>query len=152
MHIQLFLKSICDILLEEGSCLSDGDKFFINRFFYHYLSNKEINSISHLLRDIYIDAINMEKVANIDMKVSAYVLAVKQGLLKEKQDGTYTPIFEAGKKGLINVLHRWHDLLEENEIPMPTYEDIANKVRKENGEAYNKNSIRNYLSRVGSLE
>lgn len=81
-----------------------------------------------------------------------YVLAVKQGLLKEKQDGTYTPIFEAGKKGLINVLHRWYALSVEHEIPMPTYEDIANKVRKENGEAYNKNSIRNYLSRVGSLE
>ena len=71
-----------------------------------------------------------------------YGLAVKHGLLEEK-DGTYTSLFEDGKKGLKNVLERWYALSVEHEIPMPTYEDIANKVRKENGEAYNKNSIRN---------
>ena len=74
-----------------------------------------------------------------------YVLAVKQGLLKEKQDGTYTPIFEAGKKGLINVLHRWHDLLEENEIPMPTAKEIAKKISNPDGKSYRESTIGKYL-------
>ena len=117
-----------------------------------YWAYKEINSISHLLRDIYIDAINMEKVANIDMKVSAYVLAVKQGLLKEEQDGTYTPLFEDGKKGLMNILARWYELLEKHEIPMPTYDDLSNKLRKTGGEKYKKNYIRNCLQELRNEE
>lgn len=150
-----FCRRFCDVLVAEDSCLTEQEKGIVKHFFSDYFLQDDIGKCAALLQSIYLDVKAMEKhvrIANFDSKDSAYVLAVKQGLLKEEQDGTYTPIFEAGKKGLINVLHRWHDLLEENEIPMPTYEDIANKVRKENGEAYNKNSIRNYLSRVGSLE
>ena len=142
-----FLTSIRNILLREDSCLSDQDKVAVIKFFNECMYNKEICYIPALLRNIYIDARNMEKLAKLNIgekKDSAYVLAVKHGLLEEK-DGTYTPIFEEGKKGLKNVLRRWYELSEGNEIPMPTYDDISNKLRKEEGGKYKKNYIRNCL-------
>lgn len=149
-----FVKSICDILLEEGSCLSDEDKNKVDIFFSDYVFSEEVFSISSLLRDIHIDARNMEKLAKLfssNRKDSAYVLAVKQGLLEEK-NGTYTPLFEDGKKGLKNVLERWYALSVEHEIPMPTYNDLSNKLRKTGGEKYKKNYIRNCLQELRNEE
>ena len=72
--------------------------------------------------------------------------------MKEEQDGTYTPIFEDGKKGLKNVLERWYALSVEHEIPMPTYNDLSNKLRKTGGEKYKKNYIRNCLQELRNEE
>lgn len=61
-------------------------------------------------------------------------------------------LFEDGKKGLMNILARWYELLKKHEITMPTYNDLSNKLRKTGGEKYKKNYIRNCLQELRNEE
>lgn len=148
-----FAKRFCDILVKEDSCLSDKDKNNVTKFFRDYMLSEEVNSISRLIRNIYLEVSNMEKLAKLaigDNKDSAYGLAVKHGLLEEK-DGTYTPIFEDGKKGLKNVVERWYELSLDYKIPMPTAKDIAQKISNPDGKSYKESTIGKYLEQVRIL-